>query len=219
MGLAIVTLHENSCFRRGPRSTWCLGWSPADDRTGLDRTCCGLSAVHVFLRCESRPGRFLTRQDHNHYEARKWAFVQAKTGSKTMGDPQRSAGGKHLQGCAQAASILTRGRAPCHHVTLRQQIPPLPLVAGIEADHTLCADGTPDGWRHARTSHCNAPFPRQHHARGVTKPCSTVGEPPVEPLAHNSLSIERFRVWPQPLEMTPCRRSDPCFSRPYAGRP
>jgi hypothetical protein len=194
MGLAIVTLHGHSCFRRGPPSIWCQGWSPADDRTGVYQMSCGLSAVHVLLRYESRPGRSPTRHGHNHCEAWKWAFVQAKSSSKTMVDPQRGAGGKHLRGCAQAASVLTRGRAPCRHITPRQQIPPLPLVAGIEADHTLCADGTPDGRRHARKSHFNVPLPRRHHARGVTKPRITVGEPPVECLVHHSPCIKRLHV-------------------------
>src|SRR6266511_3581377 len=134
-----------------------------------------------------------------------------------MGDPQRGAGREHLWGWAQAASILTRGRASCDDIEVCQRIPPLPLVARIDADHAFLTDGTPDGWRDARELQLNVPFPLQHQARGIAKPRATVGEPPVERLAHKILGHPSDHE-PYQRSPTDAKATEPSVDRPrHAG--
>ena len=132
-------------------------------------------------------------------------------GLKIVGDPQRGPGGKPLGGCAGVTIVLAGGRAPLRDIIVGQHIPGLPVVENMDADinlidmvlhdqpmgrlrlpmidahRSLCPDDPLDGGYDARKlQHKEGPA-RHHYARGMVKPSSAVGEPPVKRLAHNIL--------------------------------
>src|SRR5882724_6702078 len=111
---------------------------------------------------------------------------------KTMGDPQRGAGSKHLWGCAKATIVLTRGRSPGHDIKLCQDIPPVPLLDGMDFHHALFPDGTLNDWRNAQELQHKVVLARQDHARGTVKTCITVGQPTVERLTNKVFGHTRL---------------------------
>jgi len=54
---------------------------------------------------------------------------------KTMGDPQRGAGSKHLWGVQRPQLVLTRGRSPGHDIKTLSRYPTRPLLDGMDFHH------------------------------------------------------------------------------------